>query len=212
MRIVKQPCCSETPILAYGDYDKPFHLQMDASKKRLGVVLYQIQNYGTTRVIAYASRTLSKSDKNYDAHKLEFLAFKWAITNRCYEYLYGGNFEVFTDNNPLTYFLTTAKLEDTSQRWVASHTNYNFKLHYKSGKLNVKADALSRIPWEWEEALHTLDTCSQGNNLEEGTMDIVPFLRYLQVQFQWLLKVLWLTVPHSSPSKIEKWSNKQIQT
>ena len=50
--------CSETPILAFVDYSKPFHLQMDASEKGLGAVLYQIQNDGTTRVIAYASRTL----------------------------------------------------------------------------------------------------------------------------------------------------------
>ena len=55
-------------------------------KKVLGAVLYQKQDDGTMRVIAYASRTLSKSEKNYDAHKLEFLAFKWAITDRCHEY------------------------------------------------------------------------------------------------------------------------------
>ena len=93
-------------------------------------------------------RTLSKSEKNYDAHKLGFLALKWAITNRFQEYLYGGNFGVFTDNNPLTYLLTTAKLDAMGQRWVASLTNHNFKLHYKSGKLNVEVDVLSRIPLE----------------------------------------------------------------
>ena len=63
-------------------------------------------------------------------------------------YLYGGEFEVYTDNNPLTYILTTAKLDATGQRWVASLTNYNFKIFYNSGKLNVEADALLRIPWE----------------------------------------------------------------
>ena len=55
---------------------------------------------------------------------------------------------MYTDNNPLTYILTTAKLDATGQRWVASLANYNFKIFYKSGKLNVEADALSRIPWE----------------------------------------------------------------
>ena len=54
-------------------------------------------------VIAHASRTLSKSDRNYPAYKLEFLALKWAVTNQLHEYLYGGNFDVYTDNNPLTY-------------------------------------------------------------------------------------------------------------
>ena len=65
---------------------------------------------------------------------------------------------MFTDNNPLTYLLIMTKLNATGQRWVVSLTNYNFKLHYKSGKLNVEADALSRIPWGQEEELHTLDT------------------------------------------------------
>ena len=71
-----KPLCSETPILAYANYSKPFCLQMDASEKGFGTVLYQIQNDSTTRVIAYASRTLSESEKNYDAHKLQFLALK----------------------------------------------------------------------------------------------------------------------------------------
>ena len=73
---------------------------------------------------------------------------------RFHEYLYGGHFEVYTDNNPLTYILTTAKLDATGQRWVASLANYNFKIFYKSGKLNVEADALSRIPWESTQIEH----------------------------------------------------------
>ena len=97
---------------------------------------------------------LSKSEKNYDAHKLEFLALKWSVTERFHEYLYGGEFEVYTDNNPLTYILTTAKLDATGQRWVASLANYNFKIFYRSGKLNVEADALSRIPWENTQVDH----------------------------------------------------------
>ena len=99
------------------------------------------------RVIAYGSRTLSKPKRNYDTHKLEFLALKWSITERFHEYLYGGHFEVYTDNNPLTYILTTAKLDATGQRWVASVANCNFEIFYKSGKLNVEVDALSRIPF-----------------------------------------------------------------
>ena len=55
---------------------------------------------------------------------------------------------MYTGNNPLTYILTTAKLEATGQRWVSSLANYNFKIFYRNGKLNVEADALSQIPWE----------------------------------------------------------------
>ena len=59
---------------------------------------------------------LSKPERNYDTHKLEFWAQKWSIKERFHEYLYGGHFEVYTDNNPLTYILTTAKLDATGQR------------------------------------------------------------------------------------------------
>ena len=133
--------------MAYANYQKPFKLHTDASEHGLGVVLYQKQDDNTEHVITYASRTLSKSERNYDIHKLEFLALKWSIMERFHEYLYGGHFDVYTDNNPLTYILTTAKLDATGQRWEASLANYNFKIFYKSGKLNVEADALLHIPW-----------------------------------------------------------------
>ena len=110
------------------------------------MVLYQWDDDNHQRVIAFASRSLSSTEKNYPAHKLEFLALKWAITDRFHEYLYGGQFDVYTDNNPLTYILTSAKLDVTGQRWVASLANYDFQIFYKSGKTNIEADALSRIP------------------------------------------------------------------
>ena len=50
--------------------------------------------------------------------------------------------------------MTTARLDTTSQRWVASLANYNFKIFYRSGKLNVEADALSSIPWENTQVNH----------------------------------------------------------
>ena len=68
--------------------------------------------------------------------------------DRFQEYLYGATFDIFTDNNPLTYILSTAKLDAMGHRWVASLGPYNFTLHYKPGKLNCDADALSQINWE----------------------------------------------------------------
>ena len=139
--------CISTPILAYPDYKLPFVLHTDSSSEGLGAVLYQKQN-GKLRVIAYASRSVSKSESHYPAHKLEFLALKWAVCEKFHEYLYGSNlFEVYTDNNPLTYVLSSAKLDACGQRWVAKLANYNFTIRYKSGLSNVEADALSRISW-----------------------------------------------------------------
>ena len=141
-------------MLAYADYKKSFRFNTDASELGLGSVLYQRQEDDTFRVIAYTSRSLSKTEKNYSTHKLEFLALKWAVMERFHEYLYGGEFEVYTDNNPLTYVLTTAKLDATGQRWIANLANYNFKIHYRSGKSNIDADALSWIPWDVVQVDH----------------------------------------------------------
>ena len=54
---------------------------------------------------------------------------------------------MFTDNNPLTYILTTAKLDATGHRWVAALSNYTFSISYKPGRNNTKADVLLRIQW-----------------------------------------------------------------
>ena len=131
------------PILAYADYKLPFKVHTDASFDGLGAVFYQNQE-GRDRVISYASRSLKPSEKNYPAHKLEFLALKWAVCEKFHDYLYGSSFEVITDNNPLTYVFTTAKLDATGQRWVASLSGYNFTVKYRSGKNNADADGLSR--------------------------------------------------------------------
>ena len=102
-------------------------------------------------MIAYASRSLKPAEKNYPAHKLEFLALKWAVSEKFLDYLYGTKFEAITDNNPLTYILTTAKLDAIGQRWVAALSNYNFDIKYRSGKKNADADGLSRIGEEGVE-------------------------------------------------------------
>ena len=100
------------------------------------------------KVIAYTSRLVSKIESNYPACKLEFLALKCFVSEKFHEYLYGSKpFEIYTDNNPLTYVLTSAKLDVCGQRWVAKLANYNFTIKYRCGQSNVEADALSRISW-----------------------------------------------------------------
>lgn len=98
------------------------------------------------RVIAFASRGLTKGETRYPAHKLEFLALKWAVTTKFSDYLYGGEFTVITDSNPLTYILTSAKLDATSYRLLSSLSTFNFKIQYRAGKQNQDADGLSRRP------------------------------------------------------------------
>lgn len=134
-----------SPILGFADPKLSYELHTDASTTGLGAALYQ-QQEGKTRVIAYASRGLSKSEARYPAHKLEYLALKWAIVDKFQDYLYGTPFTVVTDNNPLTYILTSAKLDAAGSRWLAALSTFDFKIVYRAGKHNQDADGLSRRP------------------------------------------------------------------
>lgn len=143
---------SKPPILGYAIYNLPFELHTDASNRGLGAVLYQKQD-GVNRVIAFASRGVSKAEQSYPAHKLEFLALKWAITDKFKDYLYGRSFTVYTDNNPLTYVLTSAKLDSTGHRWLASLASFDFQIIYRPGRRNQDADTLSRLDNDTEQQM-----------------------------------------------------------
>ncbi len=140
-------CLTHAPVLAFADPTKPYVLHVDASMNGLGAVLNQEHSEGL-RPVAYASRKLSGSERRYPVHQLEFLALKWAVVDKFHDYLYGAQFTVMTDNNPLTYVLLSAKLNATGHRWLAALATYNFSLKYKPGRHNIDADILSRYPWE----------------------------------------------------------------
>lgn len=91
-------CLTNAPVLAFADPNKSYILHVDASLTGLGAVLYQEYAEGL-RPVAFASRKLSASEKNYPIHQLEFLSLKWAVVNKFHDYLYGARFTVRTDNN-----------------------------------------------------------------------------------------------------------------
>ena len=94
---------------------------------------------------SYGSRSLSPAEKSYHLHsgKLEFLALKWAICDHFRDYLYYAlSFTVYTDNNPLTYAVSSAKLNKTGLRWVGELADFNFTIQYLPGSINVDADTI----------------------------------------------------------------------
>ena len=135
-----------TPILVFPDFDKPFLLKTDASMGGLGAVLSQKQGNRHYQPVAFGSRSLTPSEKNYHSSKLEFLALKWSITEHFKEYLMYSPYVVWTDNNPLTYVLVTPNLDATGHRWVSTLASFQFKLEYRKGADNGSADALSLVP------------------------------------------------------------------
>lgn len=149
-------CLTHAPVLAFADPNKPYVLHVDSSLKGLGAVLYQEHSEGL-RPVAFASRKLKTSERNYPIHQLEFLALKWAVVDKFHDYLYGVRFTVRTDNNPLTYVLSTAKLSAVGHRWLSALSTYDFDIQYRPGRHNIDADLLSRnMPEEESEEWETI--------------------------------------------------------
>ena len=78
-------------------------------------------------------KPLGLMKKNYHSTKLEFLVLKWGVTEHFKEYLPYQPFLVRTDNNPLTYIMTTPNLDTTGHQWVGTLVRFNFQLEYQKG-------------------------------------------------------------------------------
>ena len=135
-------------VLAHPDFTRPFVLCTDASLDGLGAVLSQVQKGDTVaRPVAFASKFLSRAQKKYPAHRLEFLALKWSVCDKFSHWLKGHTFTVWTDNNLLTHIMTKPRLDACEQRWVAKLASYVFDIKYIPGPKNTVAEALSRRPF-----------------------------------------------------------------
>ena len=131
------------PILHLPNLKKPFCLRTDASDTGLGAVLLQ-EHDGTHFPICYASKKLSKSEKNYAAIEKECLAIVWGV-KKFHLYLCGTRFQLQTDHQPLSY-LDKAKFANARiMRWAMFLQNYDIIVHAIKGSENVGADYLSRM-------------------------------------------------------------------
>lgn len=133
---------TNSPILRYPNFEKKFKITTDASNFAIGAVLSQ-----DGHPIAYASRTLNKHETNYATVEKELLAIVWAV--KYYRpYVFGREFDLESDHQPLKWLMTKYSGRDISprlQRWLISLGEYNFSLEYIKGKVNNIADFLSRI-------------------------------------------------------------------
>ena len=141
-------CLITTPVLAFPDFDRNFVLETDASILGLGAILSQIQEDGNLHPLAYASRSLSKSEKNYSATDLETLAVVWAVTHFRY-YLYGHQVTIYTDHTAVKAVLETPNLTGKHARWWSKIHGSGIgevNIVHRAGKENRHADALSHQP------------------------------------------------------------------
>ena len=145
VRILKDKIQS-APMLVFPDFDKPFLLETDTFKEGLDAVLSQKQDDGCYYPVTFGCHSLTPLEKNYHSSKLEFLALKLSVTEHFKEYLVHTPFVVRSDNNPLTYVLTTPNLDATGHRWVDMLDSFQFTLENQKGADNGVADALSQLP------------------------------------------------------------------
>ena len=133
----------QAPLLVFPDFAKPFVLETDASGQGLGAVLGQQQESGLVAPIAYASRTLQKHEQNYGVTELEALGVVWAIRH-FRPYLYGHACKVYTDHEALKSLLNTPHPSGKLARWGLAIQELDLEIHYRPGRSNQAADALSR--------------------------------------------------------------------
>lgn len=134
---------SSEDVLAFPDFEKPFLLTTDASNKAIGAVLSQNFHDGE-RPITFISKTLSSTEENYATNEKEMLAIVWAL-HSLRNFIYGQKIIIYTDHQPLTYAISPKNNNAKLKRWKAFLEEHDHEIHYKPGKANVVADALSRV-------------------------------------------------------------------
>ena len=164
---------SQAPVLAHYDVHKPLKLYCDASPTGLGACLMHVID-NCEQPVAYASRTLSKAERNYAQVEREALSIIFGV-KRFNQYLYGRHFTLVTDHRPLCKLfghtdgvrpLAAARM----QRWALILSAYSYKIEYTPGVTNQCADCLSRLPVS-SEATHPAE---KGNEIHATHSSFSP--------------------------------------
>ena len=136
---------TEAPVLAHFDRTKKLVFEADSSDYVTGGVLSQIGEDGELHPVAFFSKNLSPAECNYEIYDKELLAIVKGFELWQPELVASEQIvDVITDHRALEYFMTTKKLTRRQARWAELLSQYNFQIVYRPGRLNERADALSR--------------------------------------------------------------------
>ena len=134
-----------SPILSQPDFSKPFIITSDASLTGVGGALSQIMD-GDEHIIAYASRSLTRAERNYSVVERECLGVLFCL-DKFRMYIEGApKFKIITDCYSLLWLNNMKNPTGKLARWSVRLRQHNFELIHRRGVDNVVADALSRIP------------------------------------------------------------------
>ena len=152
---------TESPILCLYDKNLLLKLSCDASSYGIGAVLSHVFPDNTERPLAYASRTLNKSEKNYSQLDKEALGIIFGL-HKFRQYLFGRKFTLCTDNKALScIFARNADIPTLSAsriaRWTVKLAEYDYDVQFKTTKQHVNVDMLSRLPHEKPLGEHSIN-------------------------------------------------------
>ena len=151
---LKAALMSDT-VMAHPDPEKPYLLYTDACDYAIGAILCQVDAQGIERPVVYLSKQLSQQQRKWATIEKEAYAVVYAL-GQLRPYLWCAEYRTFTDHKPLTCLFTKSMNNTKIQRWAIMLSEYNCKVEYHKGKLNVRADMLSRI--KQEETINTFDS------------------------------------------------------
>ena len=134
-----------SPILAFPMPDSDYILYTDASDVGVGVVLAQEDGEGEERVISYASKAFSGSEKNWTTTEKEAYAVVWAL-QYFHPYVYGRKVVIYTDHKALKWLKNVKHPNGKLARWILKLEEYDYTIGHKPGNMMQHADALSRAP------------------------------------------------------------------
>ena len=136
-------CLTTAPILTFPCFSESFIPFTDASSTGLGAVLSQ-RIQGREKVIAYASRSLTKAERNYSTTDREALALVWAV-EYFRVYLLGRKFTLVTDHCSLVYLKTVRNPKGRIARWLLHLSEYDWSIEHREGSRHGNADGLTRM-------------------------------------------------------------------
>ena len=142
------------PVLRLPDFNCGFQLSCDSSAVAIAGVLSQ-RHEGIECPIAFASRVLTKAERNYSTTHRELLAIVWSVRHFRPYLASASDIQIFTDHKPLKGLLNSKDPEGRLARWLSTLQELKFTLHYRPGKENVVPDVLSRAAATRVEPLWT---------------------------------------------------------